>query len=320
GTPLLCRSVGHRLTVADRRLRQEIWGLEFGNPVGLAAGFDKNGSVARAVAALGFGFIEVGTVTPRAQPGNPRPRIFRFPDQETLQNALGFNNRGMAALKRELARQQPAGVPLGINIGKNKATAVERAADDYAALFAELSDCCDYFVVNVSSPNTPDLRSLQEVASVQTLVRLGRELTARPILVKLAPDLEDREAVDLARAAVEAGAAGVVLTNTTIDYDLIAGAERVGGLSGRVLKKRSFELLERVAAEVYGQCLLVSVGGVDSAEEAYRRLRAGASLLQIYTALVFQGPALVRNINRGLGALMARDGVESLADVIGADR
>jgi dihydroorotate dehydrogenase len=318
--PLLCRSVGHRLTVADRRLRQEIWGLEFGNPVGLAAGFDKNGSISTAVAALGFGFVEVGTVTPRPQPGNPRPRIFRFPDQETLQNALGFNNRGMVAMKTELARQRPAGVPLGINIGKNKATPVERAEGDYLELFAELSDCCDYFVVNVSSPNTPGLRALQEVDSVQTLVRKGRELTPRPILVKLAPDLEDRKAIDLSRAAVNAGAAGIVLTNTTTDYGLIPGADRVGGLSGRVLKKRSFELLERVAAELFGQCLLVSVGGVDSAEEAYRRLRAGASLLQIYTALVFQGPALVRDINRNLCTLMARDGVESLDEVIGADR
>lgn len=320
GIPLLCRSVGHRLTVADRRLRQEIWGLEFGNPVGLAAGFDKNGSISTAVAALGFGFVEVGTVTPRPQPGNPRPRIFRFPEQETLQNALGFNNRGMVAIKTELARQRPAGVPLGVNIGKNNATPVERAEEDYLALFAALSDCCDYFVLNVSSPNTPGLRSLQGVDSVQTLVRKGRELTPRPILVKLAPDLEDREAVDLSRAAVDAGAAGIVLTNTTTDYDLIPGADRVGGLSGRVLRKRSFELLKRVAAELFGRCLLVSVGGVDTAEEAYRRLRAGASLLQIYTALIFQGPALVRDINRDLCTLMARDGVESLDEVIGADR
>ena len=262
----------------------------------------------------------MGTVTPRPQPGNPRPRVFRFPDQETLQNALGFNNRGMAAIKTELAKQRPAGVPLGVNLGKNKATPVERAEEDYAALFAELSDCCDYFVVNVSSPNTPGLRSLQEVASVQTLVRKGRELTPRPILVKLAPDLEDGEAVDLGRAAVDAGAAGIVLTNTTTNYGLIPGADRVGGLSGGVLKKRSFELLERVAAELFGQCLLVSVGGVDTAGEAYRRLRAGASLLQLYTALVFQGPALVRDINRDLCALMARDGLESLDEVIGAGR
>jgi dihydroorotate dehydrogenase len=246
--------------------------------------------------------------------------MFRFPDQETLQNALGFNNRGMVAIKTELARQRPAKVPLGINIGKNEDTPEERAEEDYLALFAELSDCCDYFVINVSSPNTPGLRSLQEVDRVQTLVRRGRELTPRPILVKLAPDLEDRKAIDLSRAAVNAGAAGIVLTNTTTDYGLIPGADRVGGLSGRVLKKRSFELLERVAAELFGQCLLVSVGGVDSAEEAYRRLRAGASLLQIYTALVFQGPALVRDINRNLCTLMARDGVESLDEVIGADR
>ncbi|TNF71065.1 MAG: quinone-dependent dihydroorotate dehydrogenase [Acidobacteria bacterium] len=320
GIPQLCRSVRQRLTVTDRRLRQEIWGLEFGNPVGMAAGFDKNGGVATAIAALGFGFVEVGTVTPRPQPGNPRPRVFRFADQETLQNALGFNNSGMEAMRKRLKARRPAGVPLGINIGKNKVTPVEAAAEDYVALFGGLADSCDYFVVNVSSPNTPGLRSLQEVTSVQGIVRKGRELSSRPILVKLAPDLEDHEAVELACAAVDAGAAGIVLTNTTTDYSLVPGAARVGGLSGRVLKNRSFELLERVAAELFGRCLLVSVGGVDSAEEAYRRLRAGASLLQIYTALVFQGPALVRDINRGLVALMAREGAKSLEEVIGADR
>jgi dihydroorotate dehydrogenase len=320
GIPSACRSVGQRLTVTDRRLRQEIWDLEFGNPIGMAAGFDKNGNVAKAVAALGFGFVEVGTVTPRPQPGNPRPRIFRFPAEETLQNALGFNNRGMAAMKKGLAGQRGAGVPLGINIGKNKDTPVERAEEDYAVLFRELSECCDYFVVNISSPNTPGLRSLQEARIVQSLVRQGREITPRPILVKLAPDLEESVAVELGQAAVDAGAAGIVLTNTTTDYSLVAGADRVGGLSGRVLKQRSFELLECLAAELFGRCLLVSVGGVDSAKEAYRRLRAGASLLQIYTALIFQGPSLVREINRGLGELMARDGVESLEEVIGADR
>ena len=318
--PPLCGLVGQRLTVTDRRLRQEVWGLEFGNPIGMAAGFDKNGNVAKAVAALGFGFVEVGTVTPRPQPGNPRPRIFRFPADETLQNALGFNNRGMTAMKRELAGRRGAGVPLGINIGKNKDTPVERAAEDYAMLFRELSECCDYFVVNISSPNTPGLRSLQETRSLQSLVRKGREITPRPILVKLAPDLEDGVAVALGQAAIDAGAAGIVLTNTTTDYSLVAGAQSVGGLSGRVLKRRSFELLESLAAELFGRCLLVSVGGVDSAKEAYRRLRAGASLLQIYTALVFQGPLLVREINRGLAELMARDGVESLEEVIGADR
>jgi dihydroorotate dehydrogenase len=312
--------MGQRLTVTDRRLRQEIWDLEFGNPIGMAAGFDKNGNVAKAVAALGFGFVEVGTVTPRPQPGNPRPRIFRFPAEETLQNALGFNNRGMTAMKQGLEGRRGAGVPLGINIGKNKDTPVERAEEDYAVLFRELSECCDYFVVNISSPNTPGLRSLQEARIVQSLVRQGREITPRAILVKLAPDLEDSVALELGLAAIDAGAAGIVLTNTTTDYSLVAGADRVGGLSGRVLKKRSFELLECLAAELFGRCLLVSVGGVDSAKEAYRRLRAGASLLQIYTALVFQGPSLVREINRGLGELMARDGVKSLEEVIGADR
>jgi dihydroorotate dehydrogenase len=320
GIPPLCRSMGQRLTVTDRRLRQEIWDLEFGNPIGMAAGFDKNGNVAKAVAALGFGFVEVGTVTPRPQPGNPRPRIFRFPAEETLQNALGFNNRGMTAMKQGLEGRRGAGVPLGINIGKNKDTPVERAEEDYAVLFRELSECCDYFVVNISSPNTPGLRSLQEARIVQSLVRQGREITPRAILVKLAPDLEDSVALELGLAAIDAGAAGIVLTNTTTDYSLVAGADRVGGLSGRVLKKRSFELLECLAAELFGRCLLVSVGGVDSAKEAYRRLRAGASLLQIYTALVFQGPSLVREINRGLGELMARDGVKSLEEVIGADR
>lgn len=318
--PPLLRSVERRLAVTDQLLTQSLWGREFPNPVGLAAGYAKNGEGLAAMPALGFGFVEVGTVTPRSQPGNARPRLFRYPEQESLENALGFNNHGLEALSRQLADQWPARVPLGVNIGKNRSTPLEQAEEDYVTLLEGLSDRCDYFVINVSSPNTPGLRDLQETDRLASLIGRARKLSTRPMLVKLAPDLDERLAVELGQAVVDAGAAGLVLTNTTTDYSLLPGARRIGGLSGRALKERSYTLLRRVAAQLFGSCVLISVGGIDSADEAYRRLRAGATLVQIYTALVFQGPALVGRINRGLAERLDRDGFSRLSDAIGADR
>ena len=301
-------------------LRQTLLGREFPNPVGLAAGFDKNAVAVRALPALGFGFAEVGTVTPLAQPGNPRPRMFRHPAARSLQNALGFNNEGMAAMRRRLERLYPLPFPLGINVGKNKVTPAERALDDYEILIRELAPFCDYLVVNLSSPNTPGLRNLQTDSFVRTLLGVANGLTAKPILVKIAPDLEPEAAADLAEAAVAAGAAGIVATNTTIDYSLLPGAKDFGGLSGEVLREKSFRVFDAVARRLFGRAVLVSVGGIGSGAEAYRRLRAGASLVQVYTALIYEGPSLARRINEELLALMERDGVKSLAEAEGADR
>jgi dihydroorotate dehydrogenase len=308
----------HRVDAAP--LRQTLFGREFPNPVGLAAGFDKNAEAVGAIPALGFGCAEVGTVTPLAQAGNPKPRLFRHSEARSLQNALGFNNAGMAALRRRLERAYPAPFPLGVNVGKNKATPPEKALDDYETLIRGLHDLCDYLVVNLSSPNTPGLRDLQNEGFLRALFGLAKGITAKPILVKIAPDLDPGQAVRLSEAAVEAGAAGVIATNTTIDYSLLPGAKDFGGLSGKVLTEKSFRIFEAVARALFGRAVLISVGGIDSGAEAYRRLRAGASLVQVYTALVYEGPGLPRRINEELLALMERDGVRGIAEVIGADR
>lgn len=301
------------------RLGQQLIGRSFANPLGLAAGFDKNGVAVDGLAALGFGFLEVGTVTPLAQAGNPKPRIFRHPQHASLQNALGFNNQGMDAMAARLEAGAPFSLPVGVNIGKNAVTPLEEAESDYRQLFGRFSELADYFVVNISSPNTPGLRDLQAPETIAELVGLGRELTNRPILVKLSPDLEASVAVELGGVAVAAGAAGLIVTNTTIDYALIPGAEQFGGLSGRVLRERSYDILRALAAELFGQALLISVGGIDSGEEAYRRLRGGASLVQIYTALVYRGAGLVPSVLAGLLELLDRDGLETVAEAIGKD-
>ncbi len=304
---------------ASERLSQELLGRRFANPLGMAAGFDKNARTPRGLAALGFGFVEVGTVTPKPQSGNPKPRIFRHPEQESLRNALGFNNDGMDAVHRRITAGYPFPFPLAVNVGKNAATPLDEAESDYEALFRRFSGQADYFVINVSSPNTPGLRELQAPDRLAALIDLGRRLGGKPVMVKLSPDLDTDEAVALGHEVVAAGAAGIIVTNTTIDYRLIPDVPEVGGLSGRVLRARSFEMLEALARALFGKTLLVSVGGVDSGEELYRRLRAGASLVQLYTALVYRGPRLVSSALGRLLELMDRDGIESVADIVGVD-
>jgi dihydroorotate dehydrogenase len=311
--------LGRRCRVQDTRLEQTILGRQFSNPVGLAAGYDKNAQVIHALASLGFGFVEVGTVTPMPQRGNPRPRVFRHRRERSLQNALGFNNHGGEVMEKRLRGQRPFPVPIGINVGKNKKTSPEDAVRDYETLVDRLAVHADYLVINVSSPNTPGLRDMQQQETVVDLVRRCREKTQKPILVKLAPDLVNEEIVALSVGSVDAGAAGVVVTNTTIDYSLLPGAEARGGLSGRVLRNRSFEVLQLVAGELRGRACLISVGGVDSADDVYARLRAGANLVQLYTALIYEGPFLVNRILLDLLKLMERDGVESIEALIGSE-
>ncbi len=318
-TPGMTAVLARRHLVDAAPLRQTLFGRDFANPVGLAAGFDKDAVAVRAMPALGFGFVEVGTVTPLPQAGNPKPRLFRHSAQQSLQNALGFNNGGMAAMRKRLEGAYPAPLPLGVNVGKNKATPPEKALDDYEALIRGLHDLCDYMVVNLSSPNTPGLRDLQNEDFVRAILAMAKGITAKPILVKIAPDLEPAQAVSLAGTAVDAGAAGIIATNTTIDYSLLLGAKDFGGLSGRVLKEKSFGIFQAVARALFGKAVLISVGGIDSGAEAYRRLKAGASLVQVYTALVYQGPSLPRRINEELLRLMEREGVKSLGEVIGAE-
>ena len=318
--PGAASAMAQRNLARDPRLRQTLFGRDFPNPVGLAAGFDKDAVAVPAMPAMGFGFVEVGTVTPLPQPGNPRPRLFRHPAEQSLQNALGFNNGGMAAMRRHLEGVYPFSLPLGVNAGKNKATPPERSLDDYETLLRGLHDLCDYLVVNLSSPNTPGLRDLQNEEFLRSLFGLAKEITAKPILVKIAPDLPPAQAVALSETAVDAGAAGIIATNTTIDYSLVPGAKDFGGLSGQCLREKSFGIFEAVAKALYGKAVLISVGGIDSGAEAYRRLRAGASLVQVYTGLIYEGHGLPRRITEELLRLMERDGVRGIGEVVGVDR
>ena len=291
------RALTRRFRVDDPRLVQTIWGLRFPNPVGLAAGFDKNARVIHGLAALGFGFVEVGTVTPKPQNGNPRPRIWRLPEQESLQNALGFNNDGMAAIGRRLREQRPFPVPVGVNLGKNKTTPPEGALEDYVALLEHLHDTGDYFVINVSSPNTPGLRGYQNETFVQRVFAEAKRITDKPVLLKVAPDGEVAAIASLAEAAVDTGAAGIIATNTTVDYSLVPGVQEKGGLSGGVLREKSFTVFRAIADRLAGKTVLISVGGIDSGEEARRRMDMGANLVQVYTSLIYKGPGLARTIN-----------------------
>lgn len=300
-------------------LQQEILGMTFQNPVGLGAGFDKNATMIRGMKALGFGFTEIGTMTPRPQEGNPKPRLFRHPHQKSLQNAMGFNNEGSFVVAKNLEKVYPYSIPIGANIGKNKTTPQEHALEDYKILINRFKDISNYLVINISSPNTPNLRDLQNEAFITELFTIAKSLTQKPIFLKIAPDMEADVAIELCNTAVKSGADGIIATNTTIDYSLVPNPKDIGGLSGAVLKEKSYELFKAIAKELYGKTVLISVGGISDAQEAYRRLKAGASLVQCYTGLIFEGPGMVRNINLGLLQLMHKDGFKNIQEVIGSD-
>jgi len=306
--------------INDTSLRQKIFGHTFLNPVGLGAGFDKNATMIRGIQILGFGFTEIGTVTPKPQPGNPKPRMFRHVKETSIQNAMGFNNDGAYKVIKRLKKRYPFTTPIGINIGKNKVTPEKEAINDYTHLIKSFDGLGDYFVINISSPNTPGLRDLQNEEFIKNLFSQAKELTSMPILLKIAPDMKIEDAVNLTKMAVEYGADGIIATNTTIDYSLVEHPANTGGLSGAVLKEKSFKIFDAVAKELYGKTVLISVGGIDSAEEAYRRIKAGASLVQIYSGLIFNGPDLIMNINKGLIKLLKEDGYENISQAVGADR
>lgn len=286
-------------------------GLEFGNRVGLAAGLDKNAGCIDVLGGLGFGFLEVGTVTPRPQPGNPKPRMFRLPASRALVNRMGFNNDGLARLVERVERRRWRGV-LGINIGKNKDTPAERAVDDYRLGLEAVHRLADYVTVNLSSPNTPGLRDLQLGAALDELLaglaesraRLADEQGRRvPVLVKIAPDLHDADVDAIATRLVEAGVDGIVATNTTVERGAVAGqahAEEAGGLSGRPLHERALEVVARVRSAVGASVALVGVGGIDSPQRALAMIEAGADLVQVYTGFVYEGPALVSGAARSI--------------------
>lgn len=292
-------------------LAREVFGLKFPNPVGLAAGFDKNAVLTDELAALGFGFVEIGTVTPRPQPGNPAPRLFRLPQDEALINRMGFNNEGAEAVAARLAGRRNRQLIIGGNIGKNKDTPNADAAQDYLLAFRALAEVVDYFVVNVSSPNTPGLRELQEKKPLieilsQVQHENQRRAQPRPLLLKIAPDLSDAQLDDILEIARETSLAGLVATNTTISRaDLSSDAAYVtdlgaGGLSGRPLRARATEVIRYLARRSAGNLPIIGAGGIHSAADALEKLAAGATLVQLYTGFIYEGPSLVSRINRAL--------------------
>ncbi len=312
-----------------RSLAVHAFGLDFDSPVGLAAGFDKGDVSVPGLFALGFSHVEIGTITPRPQPGNERPRLFRLPEHRALINRMGFNNDGADACAARLAalpREARLG-PIGVNVGRNRATPNEEAASDYLACIDRLHAHADYFVVNVSSPNTPGLRALQEKDALGRLLRACAERLAmhapgKPLLVKLAPDLAPEAIDEAVDVAVDAGAAGIVATNTTLSRAGVEGHPREreeGGLSGAPLAALATYVVRRCYARAAGRIRIVGAGGVMGAEDAYAKIRAGATLVQVYTGLVYSGPGFVRRVNEGLAALLARDGFTRVADAIGAD-
>ena len=312
GVSALCRKL---YLVEDKRLERTLFGLTFPNPIGMAAGFDKNAELVSELADMGFGFVEIGTVTPRPQPGNPRPRLFRLKTDAGLINRMGFNNKGAGPATgrlREFAKNRNGRrVIVGGNIGKNKDTPNENALDDYLLSFRELFDAVDYFVVNVSSPNTPGLRDLQErepLTRLLTALQTENRQHARPkpILLKIAPDLTNGQLDDIIAIVSDTGIAGVIATNTTINRaDLTTPATEVtnmgaGGVSGRPLQNRATEVIRYLHQQSGGAFPIIGVGGIFTAADAREKLAAGASLVQVYTSFIYEGPALAKRICKGL--------------------
>lgn len=301
---------------AAPRCERQVFGLTFPNPIGLAAGFDKNAHALPAWEAIGFGFVEAGTITAQPQPGNPRPRIFRVPQKQALINRLGFNNDGADIVASRLRILKEAGkwppIPIGINIGKSKVTPLDRATEDYVYSFQRLFAHGDYFVLNVSSPNTPGLRALQDRGALDELLGAAqaknRELSAdrapKPLLVKIAPDLEFAQIDEILQLALDHQLAGIVATNTTIDHSSLADDEqREGGLSGAPLRARATEIVRYIAGKT--SLPVIAVGGIMNAEAAREKFEAGAALVQLYTGFVYRGPALIREICREIASLVA---------------
>ncbi|MCR9142276.1 MAG: quinone-dependent dihydroorotate dehydrogenase [bacterium] len=325
GAGLLMRRL---LAYDSPRLANRVCGVRFPNPVGMAAGFDKTGELYPFLSRMGFGFVECGTFTAIAQPGNPRPRLFRYPAERALVNRMGFNNPGSTEAAEILARQKPL-APRGINIGKSKVTELEQATEDYLRSVERLEIFADYVAVNISSPNTPGLRKLQGKKYLGELLgalldRLrtlgaGRVTPPTPLFVKVAPDLSEKELEAILETLVTVGCSGIIISNTTIDKSAVPGAETEGGLSGPAVRERSTKLVEFCHRTAGDRLAIIGVGGVNSGRDALDKILAGASLVQVYTGYVFEGPGLPGAINRYLDAVLERSGL-SLSELIGRGR
>ncbi|WP_346292846.1 quinone-dependent dihydroorotate dehydrogenase [Sphaerothrix gracilis] len=319
-------------TLNDPRLQQSLWGLQFANPLGLAAGFDKDGVGVRAWTVLGFGFAELGTVTFHPQPGNPRPRLFRLPDDRAALNRMGFNNLGAAALAerlQQLRSPQAVPIPIGINLGKSKITPLDQAASDYQESFKLLQNWGDYFVVNVSSPNTPGLRSLQAADQLAAIVDAIQQINQnqKPLLVKISPDLDWEAIAAIVNLAVDYQLAGLIATNTTLARTGLKTrivqptgqpvTAEAGGLSGAPLRSRSTEVIRFIWQQTQGQLPIVGVGGVFTAADAWEKITAGASLVQVYTGWIYEGPGLMRRISQGLLQKLAAHQLNHIGEAVG---
>ncbi|MFD1397431.1 quinone-dependent dihydroorotate dehydrogenase [Kroppenstedtia eburnea] len=319
-----------KMAVRDPRLTVQCNQLQFPNPVGLAAGFDKNADVYPALAALGFGSVEVGTLTPKPQPGNPRPRLYRLPEDEAVINRMGFNNRGIIRASTSLATLPRPVIPIGINLGKNRKTPGEEAAGDYRTGLRALYRHGDYFVINISSPNTQGLRDLQQADSLAKLLSILieereelRDETGeiRPLFVKLAPDLSRDALSEAVRIGLEQGIDGLIAVNTTLAREELKSPHRTeaGGLSGRPLHHRSIQWIRQIHRVSEGKVPIIGVGGIFDGKDAYRTIRAGASLVQVYTGMIYRGPSIARAINLELLQLLEQDGLSSITDAVGLD-
>ncbi len=317
---------------SDSRLSQTIWNLKFENPVGLGAGFDKNAEAIGAWSNFGFGFAEVGTITAQAQSGNPQPRLFRLPSDRAVLNRMGFNNRGAAASAADLKnyfQTHKSNIPLGINLGKSKITPIEEAKFDYAESLRSLYEFGDYFVVNVSSPNTPNLRDLQATDQLCAILAELKPINIqnKPILVKIAPDLNDADIIEVVKASQAYGVSGIIATNTTISrqnltttHISITGksvTEEAGGISGQPVRDRSLAVINLIWQTTEGSLPIIGVGGIFNAEDAWQKITAGAAIVQVYTGLIYEGPMMVKNILQGLVAKLDAHGLENIQQAIG---
>ncbi|MDQ6423309.1 quinone-dependent dihydroorotate dehydrogenase [Paenibacillus sp. LHD-117] len=312
-------------------LGTELLGIRFPHPVGLAAGLDKNGVAADGFSSIGFGFAEVGTVTPKGQPGNVQPRLFRLPPDEALINRMGFNNEGADAMAASLSRRKISRIPIAVNIGKNKDTPNELAHEDYRACIKKLYEYGDFFVVNISSPNTQGLRDLQHGDELKKLLgavmeEMGAQATkrggaAKQVLVKIAPDMSDEQLEHTVATIMESRVSGIIATNTTLSRDGLTHkhAGETGGLSGKPLTRRSTDVIAAVYRQTGGKLPIIGSGGIFTAQDAYDKIRAGASLVEIYTALIYKGPGLLRELTSGLVECLRKDGYRNIAEAVGAD-
>ena len=324
---LFCEALETLFAIEDRRLCQTVFGLEFQNPVGLGAGYDKNAVGVKVWPSLGFSFVEIGTVTSRPQPGNESPRLFRQTKDNALLNRMGFNNEGADAISTRVPLR-PHRCPIGVNVGKDRDVELSQAAKSYCATMEKFRSRADFFVLNVSSPNTPGLRKLQEKEALdELLAAVGRlcesanpgaasqKRSTVPLLLKIAPDLTIDEVDDVLELSLKHGIAGIVATNTTVEHP----APAQGGLSGAPLRVRATRCIRHIWRQTRGRLPIIGVGGIFTAEDAYEKIRAGASLVEVWTGFVYEGPSMVRNINRGLLHLLTRDGFHNVAEAVGTE-